>query len=170
MSVELHRLSRFSDDFVKARVVAQMRPRWKIFRPVSSIDWRIPSSLVAAMMPPTRARMESIAETQPKLQPAFMRLSAMISQDRFTGRMLPLLFYTRQRQNHIFMKQPMRGNIPIPELPPNKEVWLIVLVTSVRERRTQQGKPFCDISARNSTGSLALRVWPASSSSIRRVS
>jgi hypothetical protein len=58
------------------------------------------------------------------------------------------------------MKQPMRGNIPIPELPLNEEVWLMVLVTSVRERRTQQGKPFCDISARNSTGSLALRVWP----------
>src|SRR5439155_27107431 len=57
------------------------------------------------------------------------------------------------------MKQPMRGNIPIPELPPNEEVWLIVLVTSVRERRTQQGKPFCDINARNSTGSLALKIW-----------
>jgi hypothetical protein len=53
----------------------------------------------------------------------------------------------------------MRGNIPISELPLNEEVWLMVLVTSVRERRTQQGKPFCDASARNSTGSLALRIW-----------
>ena len=35
----------------------------------------------------------------------------------------------------------MRGNIPISELPLNEEVWLMVLVTSVRERRTQQGKP-----------------------------
>jgi hypothetical protein len=29
----------------------------------------------------------------------------------------------------------------------------------VRERRTQQGKPFRDASARNATGSLALKVW-----------
>lgn len=53
----------------------------------------------------------------------------------------------------------MKGNIPIPELPFNEEVWLMVAVTSVRERRTQQGKPFRDASARNTTGSLALRVW-----------
>jgi DNA polymerase elongation subunit (family B) len=32
-------------------------------------------------------------------------------------------------------------------------------VTSVRERRTQQGKPFRDASARNTTGSLALKIW-----------
>jgi hypothetical protein len=54
----------------------------------------------------------------------------------------------------------MRGNIPISELPLNEEVWLMVLVTSVRERRTQQGKPFRDVRARNSTGNLALRIWP----------
>jgi hypothetical protein len=36
---------------------------------------------------------------------------------------------------------------------------LIVLVTSLRERRTQKGKPFRDVSARNSTGSLAFKVW-----------
>ncbi len=35
----------------------------------------------------------------------------------------------------------------------------MVAVTSVRERRTQQGKPFCDASARNATGSLALKIW-----------
>jgi DNA polymerase elongation subunit (family B) len=53
----------------------------------------------------------------------------------------------------------MKGNIPIPELPFAEEVWLIVAVTSVRERRTQQGKPFRDASARNASGSLALKVW-----------
>jgi hypothetical protein len=53
----------------------------------------------------------------------------------------------------------MKGNIPIPELPFAEEVWLMVAVTSVRERRTQQGKPFRDASARNATGSLALKVW-----------
>ena len=36
---------------------------------------------------------------------------------------------------------------------------MLVAVTSVRERRTQQGKPFRDASARNATGSLALKVW-----------
>src|SRR5712664_1240107 len=53
----------------------------------------------------------------------------------------------------------MKGNIPIPELPFSEEVWLMVAVTSVRERRTQQGKPFRDASARNATGSLALKIW-----------
>ena len=53
----------------------------------------------------------------------------------------------------------MKGNIPIPELPFSEEVWLMVAVTAVRERRTQQGKPFRDASARNATGSLALKVW-----------
>ena len=53
----------------------------------------------------------------------------------------------------------MRGNIPIPELPFGEEVWLMVAITSVRERRTQQGKPFRDASARNASGSLALKVW-----------
>ncbi len=53
----------------------------------------------------------------------------------------------------------MKGNIPIPELPFSEEVWLMVAVTAVRERRTQQGKPFRDASARNATGSLALKIW-----------
>ena len=35
----------------------------------------------------------------------------------------------------------------------------MVLVTSLRERRTQQGRLFCDASARNATGSLPLKIW-----------
>src|SRR5437660_7223672 len=53
----------------------------------------------------------------------------------------------------------MKGNIPIPELPFNEEVWLMVAVTSVRERRTQQVIQFRDVSARNATGSIALKIW-----------
>jgi hypothetical protein len=53
----------------------------------------------------------------------------------------------------------MKGNIPIPELPFSEEVWLMVAITSVRERRTQQGKPFRDASARNASGTLALKIW-----------
>ena len=53
----------------------------------------------------------------------------------------------------------MRGNIPIPEIPHGEELWLMVVITSVREKRTQQGKRFCDATARNSTGSLPLKIW-----------
>ncbi|HXI23329.1 MAG TPA: ribonuclease H-like domain-containing protein [Pyrinomonadaceae bacterium] len=53
----------------------------------------------------------------------------------------------------------MKGNIPIPELPFAEEVWLMVAVVSVRERRTKDGKPFREVSARNSTGTLPLKVW-----------
>jgi hypothetical protein len=53
----------------------------------------------------------------------------------------------------------MRGNVPIPEIPHGEDLWLIVLVTSVRERRTQQGRPFCDLIARNATGTIALKIW-----------
>src|SRR5687768_10709431 len=53
----------------------------------------------------------------------------------------------------------MRGSVPIPEIPHGEDVWLIVLVTSVRERRTQQGRLFCDASARNATGTIALKIW-----------
>jgi hypothetical protein len=53
----------------------------------------------------------------------------------------------------------MKGNIPIPELPFAEEVWLMVAVTAVRERRTKDGKPFREVSARNSTGTLALKIW-----------
>ena len=53
----------------------------------------------------------------------------------------------------------MRGNIPIPEIPHGEELWLMVVITSVREKRTQQGKRFCDATARNATGSLLLKIW-----------
>ncbi len=53
----------------------------------------------------------------------------------------------------------MKGNIPIPELPFTEEVWLMVAVTAVRERRTKDGKPFREVNARNPTGSIALKVW-----------
>ena len=53
----------------------------------------------------------------------------------------------------------MRGNIPIPEIPQAEELWLMVVITNVREKRTQQGKRFADATARNATGSLALKIW-----------
>jgi hypothetical protein len=53
----------------------------------------------------------------------------------------------------------MRGNIPIPEIPYAEDLWLMVVITSVREKRTQQGKRFADATARNATGSLALKIW-----------
>src|SRR5438067_6715612 len=53
----------------------------------------------------------------------------------------------------------MKGNIPIPELPFAEEVWLMVAVISVRELRTKDGKPFREVSARNSTGTLPLKIW-----------
>ena len=53
----------------------------------------------------------------------------------------------------------MRGNIPISEIPLGEDLWLMVFITSVREKRTQQGKRFCDANARNATGSLALKIW-----------
>lgn len=53
----------------------------------------------------------------------------------------------------------MRGNIPIPEIPLGEELWLMVVITSVKERRTQQGKLFADAVARNATGSLPLKIW-----------
>src|SRR6266851_1798351 len=53
----------------------------------------------------------------------------------------------------------MRGNIPIPEIPLGEDLWLMVVITTVREKRTQQGKRFYDATARNATGSLALKIW-----------
>jgi Predicted 3'-5' exonuclease related to the exonuclease domain of PolB len=53
----------------------------------------------------------------------------------------------------------MKGNTPIPELTHGEDVWLMVVVTSVRERRTQQGKVFCEAQARNATGALSLKIW-----------
>lgn len=53
----------------------------------------------------------------------------------------------------------MKGNIPISELPNGEDVWLMVVVTSVRDRRSQQGKRYCDAIARNATGSISLKIW-----------
>jgi hypothetical protein len=53
----------------------------------------------------------------------------------------------------------VRSNVPIPEIPHGEELWLILLVTSVRERRTQQGRLYYDVSARNATGSIFLKIW-----------
>jgi hypothetical protein len=53
----------------------------------------------------------------------------------------------------------MRGNIPIADIPYAEDLWLMVVITSVREKRTQQGKRFTDAAARNATGSLALKIW-----------
>ncbi len=35
----------------------------------------------------------------------------------------------------------------------------MVLITSVRERRTQQGRLFCEAKGRNATGAIALKIW-----------
>lgn len=53
----------------------------------------------------------------------------------------------------------MRGNIPIPEIPHGEDIWLVVLVTSVRSRRSQQGRLYCDATGRNSTGTIPLKIW-----------
>ena len=53
----------------------------------------------------------------------------------------------------------MRGNIPIPELPLGEDIWLMVVITAVREKRTQQGKRFYDATGRNATGTLPLKIW-----------
>lgn len=53
----------------------------------------------------------------------------------------------------------MKGNVPIPELPLDEEVWLLVAVQSVREGRTKQGKPYFDAVAQNASGRLSLKLW-----------
>src|SRR6266550_2516324 len=53
----------------------------------------------------------------------------------------------------------MRGNIPIPEISLGEDLWLMVVITTVREKRTQQGRRFADATARNATGSLPLKIW-----------
>jgi DNA polymerase elongation subunit (family B) len=53
----------------------------------------------------------------------------------------------------------MRGNIPIPEIPQGEDIWLIVLVTQVRERRTQQGRVFSEAVAKNASGTIPLKIW-----------
>jgi len=52
----------------------------------------------------------------------------------------------------------MKGNIPIPELNTGEEVWLTVAAISVREIKPQQGTPFLLASARNSSGTIALKI------------
>ena len=54
----------------------------------------------------------------------------------------------------------MKGNIPIPDLNAGEEVWLTVAVISVREIRPQQGKPFFLATARNASGTIALKLPP----------
>lgn len=48
---------------------------------------------------------------------------------------------------------------PIPEIPLGEEIWLMVLITSVKLRRTQQGRTLYDAAARNSTGDIQLKIW-----------
>lgn len=52
----------------------------------------------------------------------------------------------------------MKGNISISDLKPGEDTWLTVAVTSVREIRPQQGTPFVLASARNATGTIALKI------------
>lgn len=52
----------------------------------------------------------------------------------------------------------MKGNIPIPDLNAGEEVWLTVVVISAREVRPQMARPFFLASARNATGTIALKV------------
>jgi hypothetical protein len=59
----------------------------------------------------------------------------------------------------VYTRRAMKGNIPIPELPIDEELWLVVSVQTVREGRTRQGKPFFDALAANSSGRIALKVW-----------
>ena len=64
----------------------------------------------------------------------------------------------------------MKGNIPISELPSGEDVWLTVAVISVREIRPQQGTPFLLASARNASGTIALKIpseIPQSSAAIK---
>ena len=52
----------------------------------------------------------------------------------------------------------MKGNISIAELQPGEDTWLAVAVTSSREIRPQQGKPFLLAAARNSSGAITLKI------------
>jgi DNA polymerase elongation subunit (family B) len=53
----------------------------------------------------------------------------------------------------------VRGNVPIPEIPHAEDLWLIVLITSIRQRHTQQGRPYYELQAKNATGKISLRIW-----------
>jgi hypothetical protein len=52
----------------------------------------------------------------------------------------------------------VKGNIPISDLRAGEDIWLAVVVTSAREIRPQQGKPFHLASARNASGTIALKI------------
>jgi len=52
----------------------------------------------------------------------------------------------------------MKGNIPISQLRTGEDLWLTVAVTSIREIRPQQGKPFLLANARNASGKIALKI------------
>ena len=52
----------------------------------------------------------------------------------------------------------MKGNISIAELKPGEDIWLAVVITSSREIRPQQGRPFHLASARNASGTIALKI------------
>ncbi len=52
----------------------------------------------------------------------------------------------------------MKGNISISELPSGEDIWLTVVVTSAREIRPQQGRPFHLASARNASGRISLKI------------
>jgi 3'-5' exonuclease len=52
----------------------------------------------------------------------------------------------------------MKGNISITDLKPGEDLWLAVAVTSSREIRPQQGEPFLLASARNASGTIALKI------------
>jgi hypothetical protein len=51
----------------------------------------------------------------------------------------------------------MRGNIPIAELPQDEEVWLVVLVSSVRPRSSPTG-PLLDVQSSNASGTLHFKI------------
>ena len=52
----------------------------------------------------------------------------------------------------------MKGNISISDLQPGEDIWLAVAVTSSREVRPQQGRPFLLAIARNASGTIPLKI------------
>jgi hypothetical protein len=52
----------------------------------------------------------------------------------------------------------MKGNLAFTELTPGEDIWLAVVITSAREIRPQQGRPFFLANARNASGTIALKI------------
>lgn len=50
-------------------------------------------------------------------------------------------------------------NVPIPQLPTDREVWLAACITSVRSGTTRHGDRYYDASAYNGSGRVSLKVW-----------